>query len=86
MTRLWEVCLAVAATALGLLALLASGVGGGGARLAAYLKRRDDAEAKAKAAANAALKNLQRDVVKANQEANDAGNTSACDAISRATR
>lgn len=86
MSAVWKWIVAGAAGLVGLLVLLGSGIGGGGTRLTAYLRKRDDAEAKARAAANESLAKLQTAVDDANREVTDAARASARGAISNATR
>jgi hypothetical protein len=72
MTKAWKFILATAAiVALVVLALIGRG-GSIGARLAAYLRKRDDAEARARAAADAALSRLDGHIVDSNREVHDA--------------
>ena len=82
MNQVWKWLIAAVVGLLGLLALLGSG---GNARLAAYLKKRDDAEAKAKAAADESLAKLHSHIADANQEINHAAGNPA-DAINRSGR
>jgi len=56
-----------------------------GARLGAYLRKRDDAEAKAKAAADESLAKLHSHIADANKEINHAAGNPA-DAINRSGR
>jgi len=66
--KAWSFVVAtVAIVALVVIALLGRG-GSIGGRLAAYLKRRESAEAKARAAADAELAKINGDVAKANEE------------------
>ena len=83
MTALWKWIVAGSLGLLGLLALFGSA--DTGARVAAYLRKRDAAEAKARAAANEALAKLKTNVVDANKEANNAG-VSPADSINGSTR
>jgi len=80
--QVWKWLIAAVVGLLGLLALLGSG---GNARLAAYLKKRDDAERRALAAADEALGKLNGHVADANKEINHAAGNPA-DAINRSGR
>jgi hypothetical protein len=87
MSRIWKIICAVGIGLLGLLIMLGSGFDGG-ARLRAYLKKRDAQKAKDQAEQDAAIEELQQAVDKANKEANDASHDSASagDSIRRSTR
>jgi hypothetical protein len=85
MTRLWKFLLASVAGLFGLLILLGSGIGGGGSRLAAYLKRREKTEADDKAEADAALAQLAGHIVDANAEIRSDADSPA-DTLNRAGR
>ena len=87
MTKVWKVIVAVGIAVLALLAFLASG-SGSGARLQAYLKKRDAEQKNDEARERADTEKLEGAADKVNEEANDASHdsASAADAIGRATR
>lgn len=85
MKRAWVLIVAIAGAVFTLLVLLGDNAAGVGGRLAAYLKRRDDAERRARAAADASLARLNRDIVAANKEIHD-DSAHPADTLNRAGR